>query len=57
MGMPLRRFCALERILAGTVDTSRLDALNTTIAEFDFEQALIELEKIAESIGTMHATV
>ena len=56
-GNAAEAFLPLERMLAGTVDTSRLDALNTTIAEFDFEAALKELEKIAESFGTIHVTV
>jgi CheY-like chemotaxis protein len=49
-------FLTVEKTLACVVDKSRLDALNTTIGELDFDQALLELEEIAESIGKMHAT-
>ena len=56
-GNAAEAFPVVKRILAGMVDKSRLDTLNTTIGEFDFEAALIDLEEIAESIGRMHATV
>ena len=41
-------FLAVERILAGLVAKSRLDAVGKAIGEFDFETALAELDKIAE---------
>jgi two-component system, sensor histidine kinase and response regulator len=43
-------FLAVEKTLAGTVARSRLDALNATISEFDFEAALTELDQIAEGV-------
>jgi two-component system, sensor histidine kinase and response regulator len=43
-------FLSVERILAGTAATSRLDALNTAISEFDFETALKTLDAIAEDL-------
>jgi CheY-like chemotaxis protein len=39
-------FLAVENILAGTVDKSRLDALSAAISEFDFEEALLKLNEI-----------
>jgi hypothetical protein len=41
-------FLAVEKVLAGAVAKSRVDALGTAISEFDFETALTELDKIAE---------
>jgi two-component system, sensor histidine kinase and response regulator len=41
---------AVERMLAGTVARSRLDALNAAINEFDFEAALNRLDAIAEDV-------
>ena len=49
MGIP-RGVSAVERMLAGTVARSRLDALNTAIDEFDFETALSSLDAIAEDV-------
>jgi two-component system sensor histidine kinase/response regulator len=43
-------FPALERMLAGTIARSRLDALSTAISEFDFETALKSLDGIAEDV-------
>ncbi len=43
-------FLAVERMLAGTVAKSRLDALNSTISEFDFEAALTNLDEIADGV-------
>jgi len=43
-------FAAVERMLAGTVARSRLDALNAAINEFDFETALNSLDAIAEDV-------
>jgi hypothetical protein len=43
-------FLAVERLLAGTIAKSHLDALNTTISEFDFEAALKSLDAIAEDL-------
>ena len=37
-------------ILEGTLERSRLDVLSTTISDFDFEAALIKLDKIAERV-------
>jgi PAS domain S-box-containing protein len=41
-------FLDVERLLAGAVAKSRLEALNTSISEFDFEAALTVLGEIAE---------
>ena len=43
-------FLAVETTLAGTIAKSRLDALSTTIGEFDFETALKSLNAIAEDV-------
>jgi len=43
-------FTAVERLLAGTVARSHLDALNTAISEFDFEIALKSLDAVAEDL-------
>jgi PAS domain S-box-containing protein len=45
-------FLAVENILAGTLDKSRLDALGTAITEFDFEGALVKLNEITREYGT-----
>ena len=45
-------FLAVENILAGTLDKSRLDALGTAIGEFDFEGALVKLNEISREYGT-----
>ena len=39
-------FLAVENILAGTLDKSRLGALGAAISEFDFEGALVKLNEI-----------
>ena len=41
-------FLAVESILAGTVERSRLDALSKTISEFDFDAALLKLDDVAD---------
>jgi PAS domain S-box-containing protein len=43
-------FLDVERLLAGAVAKSQLDALHTTIGEFDFETALKVLGEIAEGV-------
>jgi two-component system sensor histidine kinase/response regulator len=44
-------FLAVENILAGTLDESRLDALSAAISEFDFERALVKLNEITREYG------
>jgi PAS domain S-box-containing protein len=44
-------FLAVENILHGTVDKSRLDALSAAISEFDFEGALLKLNEITREYG------
>jgi two-component system, sensor histidine kinase and response regulator len=44
-------FLAVEDILAGTLDKSRLDALSAAISEFDFEGALLKLNEITKEYG------
>ena len=45
-------FLAVENVLAGTLDKSRLDALGAAISEFDFEGALLKLNEITREYGT-----
>jgi two-component system, sensor histidine kinase and response regulator len=47
-GDALEAFVALEAVLAGSCDTPRLNALRTSINEFDFEGALFKLADIAK---------
>jgi two-component system, sensor histidine kinase and response regulator len=47
-------FAAVQKMLAGTVAKSRLDALNATISEFDFDAALVKLDEIAEGAKVQH---
>jgi PAS domain S-box-containing protein len=47
-GDALEAFVALEAVLAGSCDTVRLNALRTSINEFDFEGALFKLVDIAK---------
>jgi two-component system, sensor histidine kinase and response regulator len=44
-------FLAVENILAGNLDKSRLDALGAAINEFDFEGALLRLNEITKEYG------
>ncbi len=44
-------FFALGRILAGTVDNPRLDALSTAISKFDFDDARKKLDEITTEYG------
>jgi two-component system sensor histidine kinase/response regulator len=44
-------FPAVENILEGTLERSRLDVLSTAIREFDCEEALLRLDEIAEIYG------
>jgi PAS domain S-box-containing protein len=44
-------FLAVENILVGTLDKSRLDALGAAIGDFDFEGALLKLNEITKEIG------
>ena len=41
----------LAEILRGTADTTRLDALGAAVNGFDYEAALLELDKIARECG------
>jgi PAS domain S-box-containing protein len=50
-GEAAEAFLAVESILAGTLDKSRLDVLSTAISEFDFEGALLQLNKITREYG------
>jgi CheY-like chemotaxis protein len=43
-------FLAVERVLAGTIARSRLDALGTTIGEFEFDTARKSLDGIADEV-------
>jgi two-component system, sensor histidine kinase and response regulator len=54
-GNATESFSAVQKSLAGIVATSQLDALYTSINEFDFEKALIKLEELAESTAEMSA--
>ena len=44
-------FSAVDKILAGTVEKPRLDALGTAISKFDFEAALVKLDEIIKEWG------
>jgi PAS domain S-box-containing protein len=44
-------FPAVDRVLSGTVDQSRLDALREAISEFDFESASYKLSEITAEYG------
>jgi PAS domain S-box-containing protein len=44
-------FIVLKDALAGTLEQSRLDALNADINDFDFEAALLKLDEIARTFG------
>jgi CheY-like chemotaxis protein len=44
-------FLAVENILVGTLDKSRLDALGAAIGDFDFEGALMNLNEITKDYG------
>ena len=50
-GNAAEAFLAVENILARRVDKSRLEALSTTISEFDFEGALLKLNEITREYG------
>jgi PAS domain S-box-containing protein len=54
-GDAVEAFSAVETILAGTIPKSHLDALNTTISDFDFEEALSKLDEIAEDMARFKA--
>jgi HPt (histidine-containing phosphotransfer) domain-containing protein len=47
-GDAVEAFLAVENILAGTLDKSRLDALSAAISEFNFEGALVKLNEITK---------
>jgi hypothetical protein len=38
----------LQGVVAGVIEKPQLDALNASISDFDFEAALVKLDKIAE---------
>ena len=42
-------FLAVKNHLEGTLERSRLDVLSTAISNFDFEEALLRLDQIAET--------
>ena len=44
-------FLAVKNVLEGTLERSRLDVLSTAISDFDFEEALLKLDEIAEICG------
>jgi PAS domain S-box-containing protein len=50
-GEAVEAFLAVENILAGTLDKSRLDSLSAAISEFDFEGALLKLNEITKEYG------
>jgi CheY-like chemotaxis protein len=50
-GDALEAFLAVEHILAGAVDKSRLDALGAAVSEFDFDGARKTLDEIAKEYG------
>jgi len=50
-GDAVELFPAVDRLLAGTVDKSRLDALREAINEFDFDGAWKKLTEIAKEYG------
>jgi HPt (histidine-containing phosphotransfer) domain-containing protein len=41
-------FRSLHGVVAGVIEKPQLDALNASISDFDFEAALVKLDKIAE---------
>jgi two-component system, sensor histidine kinase and response regulator len=43
-------YAALAEMLAGKVDAQRLDALGTSVNEFDFDDALFRLQEITKSM-------
>jgi PAS domain S-box-containing protein len=45
-------FLAVENILEGVLSRSRLDAIGALISEFDFEQALLNLNEISKEFAT-----
>jgi CheY-like chemotaxis protein len=51
-GDAIEAFLALEGVLAGICDKSRLSALNAAISEFDFSGALSKLDQIEKEHGT-----
>ncbi len=44
-------FLAVKNVLEGTLERSRLDILSTAIGNFDFDEALLRLDEIAEIYG------
>ena len=54
-GNATEAFSAVQKSLVGIVASSQLDALYTTISEFDFEKALKKLEEIVESMAVIPA--
>jgi hypothetical protein len=48
-GEAAEAYLEVERALAGTAARPHLDALNMAINEFDFETAIAELDKVAET--------
>jgi PAS domain S-box-containing protein len=50
-GDAIEAFLAVENILTGVVEKSRLDALSAAINEFDFEGARMKLDEITQEFG------
>jgi len=50
-GDAIDAFLAVESILTGRAEKSRLEALGTAINEFDFEGARIKLDEITQELG------
>ena len=41
-------FCSFQDVVAGVIEKPQLEALSASISDFDFETALVKLDKIAE---------
>jgi CheY-like chemotaxis protein len=54
-GNATEAFSAVQKSLVGIVASSQLDALYTSINEFDFDTALARLDELAESTAEMSA--
>ena len=49
-------FRTLQSVLSGHVEKVRLDALGTSIDDFDFSGALLKLDEIAQELRLSHGT-
>ena len=54
-GNATEAFPSVQKSLSGIVASSQLDALYTSINEFDFDTALTKLDELAESTAEMSA--